>query len=158
MSSSNSNTGIFNGWRNLLLWKQIAVALILGVALGVVLNITGNEAIAATIKYIGTAFVSLIKMLIVPLIFVSLVCGMTSISDMAKMGRIGLKAILFYLSTTAFAITVGLGFGILFQPGIGIDLTAATAMAAKEAPSFITTIIGIIPTNPVAAAADGNVL
>lgn len=160
MSTSTSNAGIFSGWRNLLLWKQIAIALILGVVLGVVLNITGNEAIAATIKYAGTAFVSLIKMLIVPLIFVSLVCGMTSISDMAKMGRIGLKAIAFYLSTTAFAITIGLGFGALFQPGVGlgIDLTTATPVEVKEAPSFIDTLIGIIPTNPIAAAADGNVL
>lgn len=158
MASAQPKTGMFALWRNLLLWQQIVIALVLGVIIGAILNTTGNENIAVSIKYVGTLFLSLIKMLIVPLIFVSLVCGMTSVSDMARMGRIGVKAVLFYLGTTAFAITIGLVLGTIFQPGAGIDLGAATAMEAKSAPPFIQQLIAIVPKNPIAAAADGNVL
>lgn len=151
-------SGIFAGWRSMMLWKQIVIALVLGVLVGVVLNMTGNESTASMIKYIGTMFISAIKMLIVPLVFVSLVCGMTSVTDLARMGRIGVKSVVFYLGTTAFAITIGLGMAILFQPGASVDLSAAVAMEPKAAPPFIETLIAIIPKNPVAAAADGNVL
>ena len=140
------------------LWKQIFVALGAGVVIGVVLNQTGNADTAASIKFIGTMFINAIKMLIVPLIFVSLVTGMTSMADLTKMGRIGLKTVILYLGTTAVAITIGLGLGILLQPGSGIDMTAATAVEAKAAPSFIDTIVALIPKNPIASAADGNVL
>ncbi|WP_170574836.1 dicarboxylate/amino acid:cation symporter [Ruegeria atlantica] len=158
MNSATRKTGFLAPWRNMLLWKQIVIALVLGIVVGVILNITGNEAFAGTIKHIGTLFLSLIKMLIVPLIFVSLVCGMTSVSDMARMGRIGLKSVVFYLCTTAFAIAIGLALGNLFQPGVGIDLGAAEAMEAKTAPPFIDQLIAIVPKNPIAAAADGKVL
>ncbi|AUQ56320.1 MULTISPECIES: dicarboxylate/amino acid:cation symporter [Phaeobacter] len=158
MANTSQKIGFLAPWRNMLLWKQIVIALVLGVITGVLLNATGNQAIAGMIKNIGTLFLSLIKMLIVPLIFVSLVCGMTSVSDMARMGRIGLKAIVFYLVTTAFAITIGLALGLLMQPGAGIDLSAAAAMEPKTSPPFIQQLIGIVPKNPVAAAADGNVL
>ncbi|MDC0738289.1 dicarboxylate/amino acid:cation symporter [Cognatishimia sp. SS12] len=158
MASAQQKSGFLAPWRNLLLWQQIVIALVLGVITGAILNVTGNESAAVSIKYIGTIFLSLIKMLIVPLIFVSLVCGMTSVSDMARMGRIGFKAVLFYLGTTAFAITIGLILGTLFQPGAGIDLGTASAMEAKSAPPFIQQLIAIVPKNPIAAAADGNVL
>lgn len=156
MSTPKSRPFAF--WFNMLLWKQIAIALALGILVGIALNITGNEHIAQLIKYIGTAFISAIKMLIIPLIFVSLVCGMSSIADLSKMGRIGLKTVVFYLGTTAVAISIGLALGTLLQPGAGIDLTAAATMEAKASPAFIDTLIGIIPKNPVAAAANGNVL
>ncbi|MFD1158706.1 dicarboxylate/amino acid:cation symporter [Roseovarius aestuarii] len=156
--TQQAKSGLFGRWRSMMLWKQIVFALVFGVLVGVVLNVTGNENTATMIKYIGTMFISAIKMLIVPLVFVSLVCGMTSVTDLARMGRIGIKSIAFYLGTTAFAITIGLGLAILFQPGAGVDLGTASAMEPKAAPPFIETLIAIIPKNPVAAAADGNVL
>jgi len=146
------------GWRALMLWQKIMLALFVGTGLGILLNVIGNEAIAKDIKLIGTAFVSAIKMLIVPLIFVSLVCGMTSMTDMSRMGRIGIKTIVFYLGTTAFAIVIGLFFGTVLQPGAGLNLTAGATEAASEAQSFADTLLGIIPKNPIAAAANGNVL
>lgn len=158
MITETQSAGAFASWRNLLLWKKIAVALVLGAILGIALNVTGNQAVATSIKLVGTAFVAAIKMLIVPLVFVSLVCGMTSVSDMARMGRIGIKTVAFYLGTTAFAITIGVALALIIQPGVGIALGEAAPVEAREAPSFIKTLIGIIPTNPVAAAADGNVL
>ncbi|MFV0410092.1 MAG: dicarboxylate/amino acid:cation symporter [Paracoccus sp. (in: a-proteobacteria)] len=150
--------GLWYRWRTIQLWKQIFIALGLGVIIGVILNQTGHANIATAIKPLGTAFINAIKMLVVPLIFVSLVCGMTSMHDLSKMGRIGLKTVVLYLVTTAIAITIGLALGVLLQPGSGIDLTAAQSMEAKEAPTLVDTLLGMIPTNPVAAAADGNVL
>ncbi len=140
-------------WTGMKLWQQIFIALVAGLAVGMIIGPP-----AAAIKPIGTMFINAIKMLIVPLIFVSLVCGVTSMHDMHKMGRIALKTVVIYLLTTAVAITIGLGLGTLFQPGAGIDLGAAMAIEPKEAPSLIDTFVGLIPKNPIGAMADGNVL
>ena len=140
-------------WTGMKLWQQIFIALVAGLAVGMIIGPP-----AAAIKPIGTMFINAIKMLIVPLIFVSLVCGVTSMHDMHKMGRIALKTVVIYLLTTAVAITIGLGLGTIFQPGAGIDLGAAMAIEPKEAPSLIDTFVGLIPKNPIGAMADGNVL
>jgi Na+/H+-dicarboxylate symporter len=140
-------------WTGMKLWQQIFIALVAGLAVGMIIGPP-----AAAIKPIGTVFINAIKMLIVPLIFVSLVCGVTSMHDMHKMGRIAVKTVVIYLLTTAVAITIGLGLGTLFQPGAGIDLGAAMAIEPKEAPSLIDTFVGLIPKNPIGAMADGNVL
>ena len=151
--------GLWARWRGMMLWKQIFIALALGAGLGIALNQTGHADIALAIKPIGTMFVNAIKMLIVPLIFVSLVVGMMSMQDLGKMGRVGLKTVVLYLFTTATAITVGLGLGIVLQPGAGIDMSAAaSAVEAEAAPTVIQIIVDLIPTNPLAAAVDGNVL
>jgi Na+/H+-dicarboxylate symporter len=140
-------------WTGMKLWQQIFIALVAGLAVGMIFGPP-----AGAIKPIGTMFINAIKMLIVPLIFVSLVCGVTSMHDMHKMGRIALKTVVIYLLTTAVAITIGLGLGTIFQPGAGIDLGAAMAIEPKEAPSLIDTFVGLIPKNPIGAMADGNVL
>ncbi len=156
--SEARSRGLFGRWRALKLWQQIFLALGAGIVLGVLLNQTGNEDIASGIKPIGTLFINAIKMLIVPLIFVSLVAGMTAMHDLTKMGRIALKTVIFYLCTTAVAITIGLLLGTIFQPGAGVELTAATAVEPKAAPGLVDTLVGLIPTNPISAAAEGNVL
>ena len=97
-------------------------------------------------------------MLIVPLIFVSLVTGVASLQNLSTMGRISIKTFVLYLATTAVAITIGLGLAVLFQPGVGVDLGTAAAVSAKAAPTLTETILGLVPTNPVAAFAEGNVL
>jgi Na+/H+-dicarboxylate symporter len=135
------------------LWKQILIALVAGLAVGMIFGPA-----AGVIKPVGTLFINAIKMLIVPLIFVSLVCGMTSMHDMTKMGRIGLKTVVLYLATTAVAITIGLVLGTVMQPGVGVGLEAAKAVEVKAAPSLIDTLVNLVPTNPVAAMAEGNIL
>jgi len=150
--------GLWGRWRAMHLWQQIFFALAAGVIIGVALNKTGQSDIAVSVKMLGTMFINAIKMLIVPLIFVSLVSGMTSMHDLSKMGRIGLKTVVLYLGTTAVAIAIGLALGVVLQPGVGIDMAAATAAEPKPAPSFVDTLIGLIPTNPIASAAEGNVL
>lgn len=158
MTSQTRAAGPFSFWTRMLLWKQIAIALVLGLALGVALNMTGNAAVAGPIKLIGNAFIAAIKMLVVPLVFVSLVCGMTSITEIGRMGRIGVKTIAFYLGTTAFAIAIGLVLGVVLEPGAGVALVSDASGEAKQAPPFGELLVGVIPTNPVAAATDGNVL
>ncbi|KFC49740.1 hypothetical protein DK37_29690, partial [Halomonas sp. SUBG004] len=98
------------------LWKKIFIALALGLVLGVVLNQTGNADIAASFKPIGDLFIRAITMLIVPLIFVSLVTGVTSLQDLATMGRLGAKkTFALYLVLTAVAISIGLALSAIFQ-------------------------------------------
>lgn len=141
-------------WKNLELWKKIIIGMILGVIVGVIM---GPE--AESLKPIGTLFINAIKMLIVPLIFCSLVVGVTSMHDSRKMGRIGGKAIILYLGTTAVAITIGLFLAAVFEPGSGLNMVAKeTGAVAKEAPPLIQTLLAIIPNNPVSALAAGNVL
>jgi len=143
-----------NFWSKLELWKKVLVGMILGVIVGVVM---GPEAVM--LKPIGTLFINAIKMLIVPLVFFSLIVGVTSMEDTRKMGRIGLKAVVLYLSTTAIAISIGLGFAAIFGPGEGLNMIASdTTAVAKEAPPLIQTFLNLIPKNPVGALAAGNIL
>jgi len=111
------------------------------------------------IKPIGTIFISLLKMLIIPLIFATLVVGVASIAEPKKLGRVAGKTIVFYLITTAFAITIGLLLGNILQPGAGMNLVLeGPAKEAVGAPSLVDTIVNLIPTNPIGAMANGVVL
>ncbi|MDO9598553.1 MAG: dicarboxylate/amino acid:cation symporter [Azoarcus sp.] len=155
---SHARRGLFTFWTGMPLWKQIFIALTLGLVLGVVLNQTGNADLAASIKPVGDLFIRGIKMLIVPLIFVSLVTGVASLQDLSTMGRLSAKTFALYLGTTAAAISIGLALATIFKPGVGIDLGAAKAVTAKDAPTVTDTILGLVPTNPIEAFATGNVL
>ncbi|MCE9677739.1 dicarboxylate/amino acid:cation symporter [Shewanella sp. AS1] len=144
----------WSSWCSVPLWLQILVGMLLGMLTGIIL---GEQAVV--LKPVGTLFVNTIKMLIVPLVFCSLIVGVTSMQDTAKMGRIGFKSFVFYLGTTSIAIALGLGVGELLQPGAGLNMTPdAGAAAAKEVPSVMQTLINIVPTNPVAALASGQIL
>ncbi|BCN26713.1 dicarboxylate/amino acid:cation symporter [Vibrio alfacsensis] len=106
----------------------------------------------------GQIFVASLKMLVVPLVFVSLVCGTSSLKDLSTLGRMGGKTLAFYVATTAIAITLALTMGTLFQPGAGADLTAASSFKSAEAPSLGQVIINMFPTNPISAMAEGKTL
>jgi|TARA_Y100000588_G_scaffold27758_1_gene27116 Na+/H+-dicarboxylate symporter len=106
----------------------------------------------------GQIFIASLKMLVVPLVFVSLVCGTCSLSDPKKLGRLGGKSILLYLVTTAIAITVAITLALLVNPGEGINLPSDATYSAKEAPTLAQVIIGMFPTNPIDAMANGNML
>jgi len=106
----------------------------------------------------GQIFIASLKMLVVPLVFVSLVCGTCSLSDPKKLGRLGGKSIGLYLITTAIAITVAMTLALLVNPGEGINLPSDAAYSAKEAPTLAQVIIGMFPTNPIDAMASGNML
>lgn len=139
--------------KKMALWLKILIGMIAGIIAGMLL---GNN--AEYIKPIGQLFISAIKMLIVPLIFCSLIVGVTSMKDTTKMGRIGVKSIVFYLATTAVAISIGLGLGLLFEPGAGLNMVATTVADAKPSPTLVDTIVGLVPKNPVGSLASGNIL
>jgi len=141
-------------WSRMELWKKILIGMICGVIAG---SIMGPE--AEMLKPIGTLFINAIKMLIVPLVFFSLIVGITSMQDTKKMGRIGLKAIVLYMGTTAVAISIGLGLAAVLTPGEGLNMVASNLdSAGKDAPALIQTLLNMIPKNPVGALAAGNIL
>lgn len=150
--------GFLSFWTRIPLWKQIFIALVLGLGLGVVLNQIGRADLAADIKPLGDLFIRSIRMLIVPLVFVSLVTGVASLDNLSKMGRLSFKTLLLYLGMTAVAIAIGLALASVFQPGVGIDLGAVVAVEAPVAPSAVETLLRLVPTNAVEAFAEGNVL
>lgn len=135
-----------------------------GVATGIALNAIGVTGIVADYVvdgalYVGGAiFLASLKLLVVPLVFVSLVCGTAALEDIAKLSRIGGKTVGLYLVTTAVAISIALLAAIVLQPGAGFELETTAAYTATEPPSLAETFINLFPTNPVRAMADGNML
>ena len=102
-------------WFEIALWKRILGAMILGVILGVV---WGNGVTA--IAWVGELFIRLIRMVVVPLVFVTLVSGVISMGDPSKLGSLGVRTLAIYLMTTLVAITIGLTLAALLQPGVGV--------------------------------------
>ncbi|WP_172135996.1 dicarboxylate/amino acid:cation symporter [Adlercreutzia sp. ZJ473] len=145
-------------FKRLSLTTWIFIALALGVAAGLALQ--GTPEIADTyIKPLGTIFLNLIKMIVVPLVLFSIIAGVVSLEDVKKVGAIGGKTIVFYLTTTAFAVTLGLIFANVMNVGAGYILPAEDLVyEAKEAPSFIDTIVNIFPSNFVQPMADATML
>lgn len=136
------------------LFQKVLIGFVLGAILGA---IWGPGIV--WIKPIGTIFISLLKMLIIPLIFATLVVGVASIAEPKKLGRVAGKTIVFYLITTAFAITIGLLLGNILQPGAGMNLVLeGPAKVATGAPSLVDTIVNLVPKNPIGAMANGVVL
>ncbi len=109
---------------------------------------------------LGAVFISLLKMLVVPLVTFSLICGVCGIGDINKLGRVGAKSFGLFMLTTALAITLAISVASLIGPGKGFDLTQTnqTEFVAPEAPPLSQVIIDLIPQNPVAAYAEGNML
>ncbi|MDT8893129.1 dicarboxylate/amino acid:cation symporter [Halomonas sp. I1] len=142
-----------NLWQRIPLWQKILAGLVLGVLAGALM---GEQ--ASLFKPLGDIFINAIKMLIVPLVFSTLVVGITAMRDPQKMGRIGLRTIALYLLTTAFAIAIGLLASWIFQPGVGLDMTFESGVEPKEAPTLVEILVGLVPQNPIDALANGNIL
>ena len=151
------------------LTTKIFVALIVGAIFGVLLHyvvpsghIKDAILIEGVLYVIGQGFIKLMKMLVVPLVFCSLVCGSMSIGDTKKLGTVGVRTLAFYLATTALAVTVALTVGNILDPGVGLDMTAVQSNAAEvqtmEATSLTQTLLNIIPDNPIGSLASGNML
>lgn len=143
--------------KKLKLSTQILIGLAAGIILGLLLQ--GSPDFAKNwIGPIGTAFLSFIKMIIVPLVLSSLVVGTCGLGDVKKLGRIGGKTVLFYLCTTAFAVTIGVILANLTRVGAGINIPTDAKATAGEIPSVANTILGMIPANPLKSLVDGNML
>lgn len=149
------------------LTTKIFIGLIGGLLAGVILNLFvphspfRDAVLVDGIFYVvGNGFIRLMKMLVVPLVFCSLVCGSSAIGDTKSLGKVGGKTIVFYLLTTALAVTVAISVATVVKPGVGLDMssieTGETAVA--ENVSVVDTILNIIPENPIGALADGTML
>jgi DAACS family dicarboxylate/amino acid:cation (Na+ or H+) symporter len=148
------------------LTRRIMIAMIGGALLGIALNqLFGSDGLLKVylvdgLLYVaGEIFVASLKMLVVPLVFVSLVCGVTSLGNLSALGRMSIKAILLYLMTTAVAITIALTLASFVDPGQGFEAgTVDVTFQGKEAPPLSEVFINMVPTNPVAALSEGNML
>ena len=144
--------------KNLGLW--ILVAMVAGVAVGVAM---GEE--SAMFKPLGTLFIQLIKMLVVPLVAISIISGAASLGSSRSAGKIGVASIGYILLTTVVSIIIAIGAGLIFKPGSGLSVESIGALIPQGADagtatelSFWDTIIGMIPANPIQAFAEGNIL
>ena len=155
--------------KKISLTSMIFIALIAGAITGVVLHYlvpdssVKNDVIVEGVLYVlGQGFIRLMKMLVVPLVFCSLVCGSMAIGDTKKLGNVGGKTLAFYLVTTAVAVAVALGIGTLLRPGIGLDMSKiqvnASDIETMESTSLVQTILNIIPDNPIKSLASGEML
>lgn len=153
------------------LTKKILMGMGLGLALGVLLQVTDLANNALVSSYVlngaidagGKIFVTLLKMMVVPLVFVSLVCGARSLGATGSVGRLGGKTIGLYLFTTALAVSFALMLALIVDPGLSASDEQNAALAydayqAKEAPSVKDTLINIFPANPIQAMAEGKML
>ena len=150
-------------WFETKLWKRVFLGLILGVAFGLgaieLLGPEAGEALLANIKVLGDIFISLIRLVIVPLIFFTLVAGVLALGDPAKLGTIGIKTIALYMATTFFANIIGLGMGTIFRPGDGVDLGGAEPRAVTaEAAGFFERLAQMATKNPFEKFLSGDPL
>lgn len=144
-----------------LIWK-IGIGFVVGIILGFLIEpLSGSPFIAdyllPILDVIGQIFLALLKMLIVPLVFASIITGAASIGDPKALGRIGIKTIALYLSTTIVAIAIGLLLGNVVAPGVGLPISGVQG-EAKTGAAMIEVIMGIFPANPLKALVDGTML
>jgi Na+/H+-dicarboxylate symporter len=154
------------------LTTRILVAMAAGIVLGSILNLFSAQGWLAVglqafiddnivnglFDVVGRIFVASLKLLVVPLVFVSLICGACSLGNSARMGRIALRTIILYLITTAVAVSVALTAAVLIGPGKGVEMVGEANYQAKAAPPLTDVIVNIFPSNPVRAMADGEML
>jgi Na+/H+-dicarboxylate symporter len=156
------------------LYTKILIGLVAGIVVGTIANwaaITWLQDLLQLIEPIGTVFIRLIMMIVIPLVVASLILGTASLGDIRKLGRLGGKTVLIYLFTTAVAVSIGLLLSNVVRPGSRIDPTTRDTIAASfaedaagrmtlaaEKPSVTETLINMIPTNPFQSAANGELL
>ena len=152
--------------KRITLPTRILIGLVVGILIGLIF---GEK--ATVIKPIGTIFIRLITMVVVPLVLVSLMLGTAGLGDIKKLGRIGIKTFIYFMLTTVVAIVIGLFLANLIKPGIGLNETARAELTKnykasteagiqrlKDKPSTLEVLIEIVPANPVKSLAEGNML
>ncbi|NLV76740.1 MAG: dicarboxylate/amino acid:cation symporter [Tissierellia bacterium] len=145
---------------------KIFMGLLLGVIIGIlVYNLPSGTfkdsiLIGGIFELLGQVFLRGIMMMVIPLVFISLVNGVASIGDIKKLGRVGGRTIVFYLATTAFAVSLALFLGYIMKPGIGLDLGAIEQIetTVSEKIPLVQVLFEMIPKNPISAMAEGNML
>ena len=146
---------------------KVLIGMAAGIVVGLAINLSGANATGSIVNtyvvdglfhVVGTMFINGLKMLVVPLVFFSLVCGVCGIGNIGMLGRVGGKAFALYMLTTAVAIGLSITIATLFGIGEGMQRDGAGAFAGRESPPLSQVLINIIPSNPVRAMADGDML
>ena len=153
------------------LTNRILIAMVAGIVLGSLFNflmsgVLADGVVAVIDSYlidglfdvVGRIFIATLRLLVVPLVLVSLICGSSSLGDSARMGPIALKTLLFYMGTTAIAITIALTVAEIIGPGENVNLATDVSYQPSSPPPLTDVIVNIFPTNPFAAMAEGNML
>lgn len=146
-------TGLLRRWVAVPLWQRVLGALAIGVVLGLVW-----PAATGAIAIVGELFVRLIRMLVVPIVFISIASGVTALADPRKLGSVGARTVAMFAATTFFAVSIGIIVGLLLEPGKGAALAGAIPHALGEPKSLHDQLVGIIPTNIVQSLVDGDML
>ena len=145
------------------LFKNLGNIIIVAMLLGIIVGAIAGEN-AGIFRPVGDLFVQLIRMVVIPLVAVSIISGAASIGNGKSAGKIGIATFVYYMGTTAIAVILGLVAGELFKPGVGIPIESINAMFSNEyidqgvLPTFWETLIGIVPANPIKSLVDGNIL
>jgi len=147
------------------LTTKVMIGMIFGMIIGLIFNavnvpVIDNYLVGGLFGMIGNMFVNGLKMLVVPLVVFSLICGVTGIGDIRLLGRVGVKAFALYIGTTAIAVIVALGLADVVGPGTGFDMSSinTSGVPGKPAPSAWDVFAAIVPTNPIAAFSNGEML
>lgn len=143
--------------KKMSLAMQIFIALVLAIAAGLLLQKHAQFA-ETYIKPFGTIFLNLLKFIVVPIVLFSIMCGIISMRDIKKVGAIGLKTVVYYMCTTAFAITIGLIGGNLFKKMFPVIATTDLSYQVGEKTSLMDTIVNIFPSNFISPMAEANML
>lgn len=138
---------------NLSIW--IAVSLALSICLGIAFQ--DHIEIADAFTPFGVIYVNLIKLVMLPLVFSSLVMGIASMNDIRKLGKMGISTVCIFLCTTAFAVVIGQLLALIFEPGLGVSLSAGH-YEAEEFPNVVDTVVNIVPDNIVTSFSESNML
>ncbi len=154
------------------LTNRILISMVAGILLGSLINLLMHSTgisdtfrmlidqylVSGLFDLVGRIFVASLKLLVVPLVLVSLICGSSSLGDSARMGPIAIKTLGFYMATTAIAVSLALLFAVLVGPGSHVALESTATFEAQVPPPLIDVLVDIFPSNPVRAMADGKML
>ncbi|MBV1950925.1 MAG: dicarboxylate/amino acid:cation symporter [Cycloclasticus sp.] len=149
------------------LTTKVLIGMIAGIIIGLIINLSHLNTAHSLINYylvdglfhtVGKLFVNALKMLVVPLVLFSLICGVCGIGDIKLLGRIGGKSFILYLLTTALAVATAIGAATVFDIGQGVHLVTQSNFTGKSAPPLTDVLINIIPSNPIQAMANGDML
>ncbi len=144
---------LFKGWLKLPLWQRVLAALVAGVAMGLLWpQATGPVA------FIGELFVRLIRMLVVPIVFIAIASGVTNLADPRRLGAVGGRILVFFAATTACAVAIGMIAGLAIQPGVGAAIGSGEAFILGEPVPLYDQLLGIVPINIVEALVKGDML
>jgi Na+/H+-dicarboxylate symporter len=142
----------------LKLWQKILIGMLLGILTGALDPSLFGYKVHFLVEPFGILFSNLLKMIVIPLIFFAILYGITSIDDADTFNRLGGRAMIIYSLTTIFAVTIGIVFTLIFEPGVGVKISLHSGPAVKNTSSLYNFLVNIIPSNPIEAMVQQNTL